>query len=209
MPMHERTLVIGNKNLSSWSLRPWLALRHGGIPFREEIVRLDLPDTKQRIAALSPSGRVPVLVDGELKIWDSLAICEWAAERVPSLWPSDPNHRAIARSVSAEMHSSFQAMRGELPMNVKLRTKKELSPAARADVARVIAVWSECRRNYGAEGEFLFGAFSIADCIYAPVVTRFYSYGVMLDDVPARYSAAVFAHPAMLAWCEAAEHEVA
>ncbi len=207
MSMHERTLVIGNKNLSSWSLRPWLALRHGGIAFREELVRLNEPETKKRLAALSPSARVPVLIDGDLKIWDSLAICEWAAERVPSLWPSDTGQRAVARSVSSEMHSSFQSMRTEMSMNIKLRTKKELEAATRADIARVLAIWTECRSKYGAGGEFLFGSFSIADCMYAPVVTRLYSYGVTLDDVPARYSAAVLAHPAMLAWYEAAARE--
>lgn len=205
--MIERTLVIGNKNYSSWSLRPWLALRHGGISFEEVIVPLYRPDSKERIAAFSPSGKVPVLVESDTRIWDSLAICEWAAERVPTLWPSDPQARAVARSVSAEMHSGFLAMRRELSMNIKLRTQKALDPDVRADVDRVIALWHDCRARYGSGGEFLFGTFSIADCMYAPVVTRFYSYGVELDGFAAHYSAAVLAHPAMLAWYEAAERE--
>ncbi|WP_053239091.1 glutathione S-transferase family protein [Sandaracinus amylolyticus] len=202
-----RTLVIGDKRWSSWSMRPWLALKQGGIAFDEHVVRLRRPDTRAQIAAVSPSGKVPLLIDGELTIWDSLAICEWAAERVPSLWPSDPSARAIARSVSAEMHSSFVAMRTEMSMDVELRTKKELSPEARADADRVMAIWRETRAKWGQNGDFLFGAFSIADCFYAPVVTRFRSYGVALDDTAARYSEAIFAHPHVRAWCDAAERD--
>ena len=202
-----RTLVIGDKRWSSWSMRPWLALRHGGIEFREHLIRLRRPDSKAQIAAVSPSGKVPLLIDGDLKIWDSLAICEWAAERVPSLWPSDPSARAIARSVSAEMHSSFVAMRTEMSMDVELRTKKELSPEARADVDRVMTIWRETRAKWGQNGDFLFGAFSIADCFYAPVVTRFRSYGVALDDTAARYSEAMLAQPEVRAWCDGVERD--
>jgi len=208
MAMVERTLCIGDKRYSSWSLRPWLALRHAGIAFREEVIRLNRPDTQEKLRALSPSGRVPVLIEGDLRIWDSLAICEWAAERAPSLWPSDPAERAVARSVTAEMHSSFPAMRREMSMDLKLRTKKsDLSPEARADVERVHQIWHQCRARHAKHGEFLFGAFSVADCFYAPAIMRFDSYGIELDDVCARYAAAVLAHPAMLAWAQAAVRE--
>lgn len=208
MAMDERTLCIGDKRYSSWSLRAWLALRHGGIAFREELVRLHRPDTQEKLRAISPSARVPVLIEGDLRIWDSLAICEWAAERVPSLWPSDPGERALARSVSAEMHSGFAAMRRELSMDLKRKTKKtDLSPEARADVERVHQIWRQCRARHAKHGEFLFGAFSIADCFYAPVTTRFDSYGIELDDVCARYAASVLAHPGMLAWSQAAARE--
>ncbi|UJR86092.1 glutathione S-transferase family protein [Sandaracinus amylolyticus] len=202
-----RTLVIGDKRWSSWSMRPWLALRHAGIEFDEHLIRLRRPDSKERIAAVSPSGKVPLLIDGDLTISDSLAICEWAAERVPSLWPSDASARAIARSVSAEMHSSFVAMRTEMSMDVELRTKKELSRDARADVDRVMTIWREARVKWGQDGDFLFGAFSIADCFYAPVVTRFRSYGVTLDDTASRYSEAIFAHPEVRAWCDGVERD--
>lgn len=206
--MVERILVIGDKRYSSWSLRPWLALRHAGIGFREELIRLRKPDTQDRIRAVSPSATVPVLIEGDLRIWDSLAICEWAAERVPSLWPSDANERAVARSVVAEMHSGFAAMRREMSMDLQLRTKKtDLSPEASANVERVQQIWRTCRARHAKAGEFLFGAFTLADCFYAPVITRFDSYGVELDDVCARYAAAVLAHPAMLAWVKDAARE--
>lgn len=206
--MIERILCIGDKRFSSWSLRPWLALRHGGISFREELIRLRRPDSQEKIRAVSPSGYVPVLIEGDLRIWDSLAICEWAAERVPSLWPSDPSERAVARSVTAEMHSSFAAMRRELSMDLHHRAKStELSPEARADVERVHQIWRQCRARHAKQGEFLFGAFSIADCFYAPAVTRFDCYGIELDDVCARYAAAVLSHPGMLAWAQAAARE--
>jgi glutathione S-transferase len=206
--MNEATLVIGDKNLSSWSLRAWLALRHAGISFREEIIRLDRPETRDRIRAFSPSGRVPVLVLGDHRIWESLAICEWAGERVPSLWPSDPVVRATARSVSAEMHAGFTAMRGEMPMNIKARTPKKPSDEARADIDRILSIWRECRTRFASQGEYLFGQFSIADCMFAPVITRFHTYGIPLDDVSGHYAAAILAHPGMVAWYAAAEHEV-
>ena len=206
--MVERILVLGDKRFSSWSLRPWLALRHAGISFREEVIRLNRPDTKEKIRAVSPGGTVPVLIEGDLRIWDSLAICEWAAERVPSLWPSEPNERAVARSVVAEMHSGFGAMRREMSMDLQLHTKKtDLSPEARANVDRVHQIWHSCRTRHAKAGEFLFGAFSIADCFFAPVITRFDSYGIELDDVCAHYAAAVLAHPAMLAWARDASRE--
>lgn len=206
--MVERILVIGDKRYSSWSLRPWLALRHAGIGFREELIRLWKPDTKDKIRAVSPSGRVPVLIEGDLRIWDSLAICEWAAERVPSLWPSEASERAVARSVVAEMHSGFSALRREMSMDLQLRTKKtDLSPEAITDIERMHQIWRTCRARHAKAGEFLFGAFTIADCFYAPAITRFDSYGVELDDVCARYAAAVLAHPAMLAWVKDAARE--
>lgn len=202
------TLVIGDKRYSSWSLRPWLALSHAGIPFHEEIVRLNRPDTAARIASFSPSGRVPVLIDGDLHVWESLAICEWAAERAPSLWPADPNARALARAVSAEMHSGFAALRREHPMDLQLSIVKRPSDAVMPEVERVQATWRACRSRFAGDGEFLFGAFSIADCMFAPVVTRFRSYGIEQDGICSRYSENVLAHPAMSAWCEAAMREL-
>ncbi len=200
-------LVVGDKNLSSWSLRPWLALRHAGIPFTEELVRLNRPDTAAAIAARSPTGRVPVLRLGGRAIAESIAICEWAAEQAPILWPDDPLDRAEARSVSAEMHAGFAELRREYPMNVEGRTPKAPSATCRAQIDRVLAMWSSLRAAHADGGPFLFGRFTIADCMYAPVVTRLRTYGVALDHVAARYSEAVFAHPAMREWCEAAAAE--
>jgi glutathione S-transferase len=205
--MERPVLILGDKNISSWSMRPWLALKHAGIDFDEQLIRLDRPDTKATIRARSPSGKVPALDLGGTVIGESLAICEWAAEQVPSLWPSDPIARAVARSVSAEMHAGFAAMRRELPMDIRRRMPKEPAGEARADVDRIIAMWTECRARFGESGDFLFGAFSIADCMYAPVVTRFRTYDVSLPQPCARYAEAVLAHPAVRAWCEAAERE--
>jgi glutathione S-transferase len=203
-------LVIGNKNYSSWSLRPWLALRAAGIPFEEEVVLLDRPDTAERLARLSPSGRVPVLLDGDLVVWDSLAICEYAAERFPErrLWPADARVRAVARSACAEMHSGFQALRERLPVNIRAsRPEVGLTPPVEADVARLVQLWTDCRERFGAGGPFLFGPFSIADAFFAPVVTRFRTYGVPLDGEAARWAEAVLAVPAMQEWVAAARAE--
>jgi glutathione S-transferase len=203
-------LFVGNKNLSSWSLRPYLALAHTGAPFEEVVVHLDRPDTRERLLAVSPSARVPVLRDGALVVWDSLAICEYLAERFPEarLWPESIDARAQARSVSAEMHSGFADLRREMPMNITARTPREPSPAVAQDVARVLAIWSDCRARHAASGPFLFGAFSIADAMFAPVVTRFETYGVKVDDVARRYMDAIQALPAMQRWSAAAADEV-
>jgi glutathione S-transferase len=200
------TLVIANKNYSSWSLRAWLFLRHTGVSFREIRVGLDEPDTRARIAQYSPSGRVPVLVDGDLTVWDSLAICEYLNERVPEVhgWPADREARAVARSVSAEMHSGFQALRNELPMNCRARRRVTPSAAALADIERVRSIWESCRSRYGAGGPWLFGPFSIADTMYAPVVLRFRTYAVELDGSAAAYAHTVLSDAAMNEWLAAA-----
>jgi glutathione S-transferase len=208
--MKELTLVVASKNYSSWSLRPYLALAHTGQPFREVVVPLGQADTASTIAKYSPSGRVPALQHGELVLWDSLAICEYLAEQFPQakLWPQDTAARALARCVTAEMHSSFTALRNHMPMNLRARRPGEgRAPGVTEDIARISALWKECRSRFGQGGPFLFGAFSIADAFYAPVVTRFVTYGVELDAVGAAYRDAVLALPAMKTWTEAAQGE--
>ena len=176
------TLVIGNKNYSSWSLRSWLTLRKAGIDFQEELVWLDVENTRERLLSFSGSARVPVLVVDEWAIWDTLAICEWAAEQAPTLWPTDPMIRARARSVTAEMHSSFDALRTAMPMNIRAEDRRlTITPGVEADIARILTIWRDCRARHEADGPWLFGAFSIADAFYAPVVSRFHSYSIPLD----------------------------
>lgn len=202
-------LSIGNKNYSSWSMRPWLALKWGGIAFEERVIALGGPGYgKSKIAEIlkvSPSGRVPALdVDG-VTIWDSLAISEWAAERAPSLWPADPMVRAVARSATAEMHSGFAALRRDGSMNVRRRAGRRDWPAdTRADIARLEELWSMLRKTYGAGGPFLFGARSIADAFYAPVCTRLRTYDVAVSNLTSDYCAAVFADDAFQEWERAA-----
>lgn len=203
-------LVIGNKNYSSWSLRPWLVLEHAGIPFREHLIPLDQPTTAADIARFSPAGRVPVLVDGDLAVWDSMAICEYLAEQHPErqLWPADRAARATARAVSAEMHAGFTALRSRCPMKFKEAFAPEpLSPEVRADVERVVAIWTDCRRRFGAGGPFLFGAFSIADAMFAPVVSRFHTYGVKPGGAAGAWADMMWSLPAMQRWGAAARAE--
>jgi glutathione S-transferase len=204
--MAELTLVIGNKNYSSWSLRGWLFLRHTGAAFREIRIGLDQPDTRTRIAQYTPAGRVPVLIDGDVTVWDSLAICEYLNEKFPAAggWPAAAAARAQARAVAAEMHSGFQALRSELPMNIRARRRVTPSAAAAADIARVLASWESCRERHGAGGPFLFGRFSIADAMYAPVVFRFRTYGILLSGAAAAYAEALLADPAVGEWVAAA-----
>lgn len=194
------TLVGGNLNYSSWTIRPWLALRHAGIPFRFHDVGLRTREGwKDRILAFSGAGKVPILVDGPSSIHESLAICETLAERVAPgvLWPVDASLRARGRAISCEMMSSFAALRNELTCNVRGRSRTPpLSDAARADIARIVDIFTASLEGGG--GPYLLGDFSIADCMYAPVVTRFRTYGVELPEAAARYSAAVFSHPAMV-----------
>jgi glutathione S-transferase len=206
----ELLLVIGNMNLSSWSLRPWLALKATGYPFRERKIFLDRPDTKEKLRAASPTARVPALVDGDLVLWESLAICEALAEWFPAarLWPDEPGARAFARSAAYEMHGGFADLRREMPMNLRARIVREPSAAARADIERITALWRECRGRFGAGGEYLFGEFSIADCMYAPVVTRFRTYGVAVDETCQRYCDTMLGRPDMRAWYAAAAVEV-
>jgi len=209
--MNEKlTLVIGNKNYSSWSLRPWLLMRHHGVAFDEIRLPLDTPEFVSGVARWSPSGRVPVLHRGDLVVWDSLAICEYVNEVFldGAGWPREESARAVARAVSAEMHSGFQALRNAMPMNCRKRLRHfEVAQDVRRDIARITQLWRDCRARYEAGGAFLFGALSIADAMYAPVVLRFRTYGVALGDVEQRYADAVLGLPAMREWLAAAEAE--
>lgn len=196
------TLIIGNKNYSSWSMRPWVALTAFGIPFQEVRVLLDQPDTASRIAEYSAAGRVPVLIAGEMTIWDSLAICEYLAEQFPEkhLWPQDVAARAMARSVSAEMHSGFPGLRSAMSMNIRLnRPGRGRTPEAQGDIGRVSEIWEECLSRFGHH-QFLFGDFSVADAFFAPVVMRFRSYAVSLAPALQAYCERVEAHPAVARW---------
>src|SRR4051812_3943683 len=201
-------LVIGNKNYSSWSMRPWLALRAANIPFEEVLIPLYTGDAdKQRILSFSRSGKVPVLVDGDVTVWDSLAIIEYAAERFPEarLWPEDRARRAHARPISAEMHSRFPALRNECGMNLHRPVRAiALSGEARADIARVQQIWSECRERYAQFGPFLFGAFGGADAMFAPVVHRFRTYAIAVTPEVQGYMDAMMSLPAFEEWTRAA-----
>ena len=194
-------LVIGSKNYSSWSLRPWLFLRKVGFEFRERVIPFHAADYRAQIAAYSPSARVPLLIDGELKVWDSLAICEYAAESTQRGLPKDPAPRAIARSVAAEMHSGFQALRNEWPMNVRARDRR-VPPTAEAhsDIARIDALWSDCRKRFGKGGGWLLGEFSLADAMFAPVLFRFQTYGATLSPAAAQYLQHGLADPVVRQW---------
>ena len=196
------TLVIGNKNYSSWSMRPWVAATAFGIPFTEVRVLLDQPDTAHNIARYSAAGRVPVLLAGEMTIWDSLAICEYLAEQFPDkhMWPQDVAARAMARSVVAEMHSGFAGLRSAMSMNIKASMPgRGRTAEAQADIARICEIWEECLARFGHH-RFLFGDFSIADAFFAPVVTRFKTYGVALPPAQQAYCDRVLSHPAVERW---------
>jgi glutathione S-transferase len=206
-------LVIGNKNYSSWSMRPWVLMRQAGIPFEEVQLKFDETGGGLRVAGIerySAAAKVPVLlVDGE-PVWDTAAICETVAELYPAkqLWPQDPQARRVARSVCAEMHSSFQALRGAMPMNIRGRYPgKGLNEKSSKDIRRVVALWSDCRERFGGSGPLLFGAFTIADAFYAPVVMRFQTYAVELPAAAQAYCEAVQALPAVREWCDAARRE--
>lgn len=197
------TLVVGTKRWSSWSLRPWMALSATGAPFKDVVIALRQPDTKEQILKWSPSGKVPLLVDGGFKVWDSLAICEYLAERFPEagLWPRDRETRAVARAVSAEMHAGFQALRSTCSMDVvEDHPMAEIPDDVRADVARIDAIWTDCRARFGQGGPYLFGAFTNADAMYAPVVTRIRTFGLPVSPVADAYCDAIMAHPAMVKW---------
>ena len=200
-------LAIGNKNYSSWSMRPWLALRANHIPFEEILISLYSGEAdKRRILDFTRSGKVPVLVDGDVTIWDSLAIIEYIAERFPEkqLWPQQASHRAHARSISAEMHSGFAALRNECGMNLHRPVGAiELSAEARANIARVQEIWGECRTRYGKSGPFLFGDFTAADAMFAPVVHRFRTYAVAVTAEAQRYMDTMMMHPAFQEWTKA------
>lgn len=199
-------LVIGTKRWSTWSLRPWLALKRSGLAFTENLVELRQENnvSEAQIRVHSPSGLVPVLKDGGLTIWDSLAICEYLAEKAPGLWPADPEARALARAATAEMHSGFASLRGECPMALEAEPKPtELSPATQKDIRRIVAVWNELLGRFG--GPFLVGEWSIADAFYTPVATRFRTYGVKLSDygdsgAAGEYCQRLLETPEFLAW---------
>ncbi len=206
--MSSYRLVIGNKNYSSWSLRPWLAMKHAGIPFAELRIPLYGPDSKQRLAEVSPSAKVPVLIDNDLAIWDSLAICEYLAERHRGMWPADPAARGIARAVSAEMHSGFANLRNNMTMNIRKNyAGKGVGPGVLQDIARIFAIWTDCRNRFGAAGPFLFGQFSIADAMYVPVVLRFRTYAVAMPASLAPYCETMLGVPALRDWVAASEAE--
>lgn len=203
-------LFIGNKNYSSWSLRAWFLMSEAGIAFDEIRIPLDTPEFAERIGSISPAGRVPVLMlDGE-PVWDSLAIAETVAERWPGkgLWPADPATRARARSVSAEMHSGFMAIRESMPMNCRAMGRKvRLDRGLSADIERISAIWADCHSRYAADGEWLFGRFSVADAMYAPVVFRFRTYGVEVPASASAYPERVMRSPAIQSWLAASESE--
>ena len=210
--MNDLTLVIGNKNYSSWSLRPWLALRNAGNPVHRTAAPAVRTRTGRRPSPPSPRpGASPSLLHGERTIWETLAILEYAHELFPEagLWPADRDARAVARAVANEMHAGFTALRTHMPMNLRrLDLKgKGRGPGAADDIARVCEIWRDCRSRYGAGGDFLFGAFGAADAMYAPVVTRLDTYGVDLDETCAAYSRAVLSLPAFVEWRDAALQE--
>lgn len=206
--MPDRCLVIGNHNYSSWSLRPWLVLRAIGEPFEMLRIPLDQPETKARILEHSPAGRVPVLLEDDIVVWESAAIIDHLADSHPELWPADPAARAMARSISAEMHSGFAALRNALPMNIRANGRKvAASVEVRADIARIVAIWETARERFGAGGPWLFGAWSAADAMYTPVASRFRSYGIDLSTVAATYRDTALDSPAMRDWTRLAEAE--
>jgi glutathione S-transferase len=192
-------LYVGNRNYSSWSIRGSLLVRQSGLECDEIVIPLDLADSKARIAAVSPSGRVPVLHADGLVVWDTLAIAEFLHEQSPGagLWPRDPAARARARSVSAEMHGGFAALREQMPMDVRANNSVARTPELMHDITRIDALWSACRAEHGGSGAFLFGSWSAADAMFAPVVSRFRTYGVELSRVASAYAAAVWEWPAL------------
>ncbi len=203
-------LIIGNKNTSSWSLRPWLVLKMINEPFEEVVVDLASPDIQAILSSITPAGKVPVLQDKQLTVWDSLAICEYLAECFPGshLWPSDPAARAIARSMVAEMHSGFSHLRTQMPLDVHGRRKEAQSATLDADIARIVHLWEEQRTRYHLSGPFLFGHFTLADAFFAPVVFRFQSYDVDLPPASRAWVDHMLALPAMQEWAQAAATEI-
>lgn len=199
-------LHIGNKRLSTWSLRPWLALKKAGIEFTENLIPLDQDETREALLALSPAATVPVLETTDGNIWDSLAICEWAAEQAPSLWPEDAALRARARSITASMHSGFAALRSELPMDLQReKAAKDISVACWRDIETIQALWAHSKTG---EGPFLFGEWSIADAFFTPVATRFDTYQVPLSTDAAAYAGTLLSDPVYKDWHAAAQDEI-
>lgn len=207
--MSALTLVLGTKNYSSWSLRPWLLFRHLGIAFDERVIHFDTQEFATQVPQLSPSRRVPVLLHGELRVWDSLAICEYASELAGGRgWPADPALRAEARALAAEMHAGFPALRAACPMNARARNRRvPMTPELERDVERVTAIWDDCRRRPRAAGPWLFGAYSAADAMYAPVALRFLTYGLPAAGAAADYLQTVLADAELRRWIADAETE--
>ena len=208
--MSNLTLIIGNKNYSSWSLRPWIFLKHNNIDFQEKRIALFTPTTNTELEKYYSDYKVPVLKDGDRIIWDSLSILEYVSEKYLNSrgWPTDENARAVARSLSAEMHSSFMNIRNELPMNCrKSYNNIKLSAAAEKERDRITALWRYCRREYGKQGEWLFGEYSIADAMYAPIALRFHGYNINLGDIETNYLQSVLNQPAIIDWIEAGKAE--
>src|SRR3954471_18760148 len=203
-------LVIGNKNYSSWSFRPWIAMKVAGIPFDEEVISLYVEGSREKILKHSPAGKVPILIDGDIYVWESLAILEYLAEKYPGagLWPADQMVRAHARAISTEMHGGFPALREECGMSFwRPPAKRDLSDAAKANVARVQEIWTNARATYGAGGPFLCGKFSAADAMYAPIVQRFIAYDIDASAPVKAYMQAIIALPAWAEWRRAALRE--
>ncbi len=205
------TLILGNKNYSSWSMRPWIMMRVAGIDFDEMVIPLYEPGSREKILRHSPSGKVPCLIDDDVAVWESLAILDYLADRFPQagIWPSDIKARGLARAVAAEMHAGFAALRNHCPMNMRRDRRKrfDLTPEVQENVARIDAIWSDCRRRFGQGGPFLFGAFGAADAMYAPVVSRFLSYAIPVGTVARTYMEAVSALPAWKEWEQAGRDE--
>ncbi len=203
-------LIIGNKNYSSWSMRPWIAMKVAGIPFDEEVISLYVDGSREEILKRSPAGKVPILIDGDVRVWESLAILEYVAEKFPGfgLWPSDPAARAHARAISTEMHAGFVPLRQECGMNFwRPPGKRALSPGALANIARIQDIWTEARTRFGGGGPFLYGKFSAADAMYAPIVQRFTTYQVDVSAPVKAYMDAMRALPAWAEWRRAALNE--
>jgi len=208
--MSKLTLVVGNKNYSSWSLRPWIFLRHHKVDFEEKWVSLFVDTTAGELAEYDSNYKVPILKDGELVIWDSLSILEYVSEAYLENkgWPEDRKARSLARSISSEMHSSFINVRNELPMNCKKKFENvKLSQGAKREIERIKALWRKCRSEYGSDGEWLFGAYSIADAMFAPIALRFTGYSIPLAGIEENYVESVLKHPGIVEWVEAGKQE--
>jgi glutathione S-transferase len=200
--MSPLTLVVGSRNYSAWSLRAWMVLRHLGLEFTEQQIPLDTPEFESEIGKFSPTRRVPVLVHGDLIVWESIAICEYASELAGGRgWPAEPALRAIARALTSEMHAGFGALRNACPMNARATGRRvPMTPALAQDLRRIDAIWSGCRRDHGERGPWLFGDFSIADAMFAPVVLRARTYGLPLSSLATRYYDTMLADPHLLEW---------
>ena len=202
------TLVIGNKNYSTWSLRAWLFMKHAGVEFQEILVPLDTPETREQLERYGPSGRVPVLRQGTLCVWDSLAICEYIAELSGRGWPQAREARAVARSVCAEMHSGFTTLRSLWPMNARARNRRTaVTGALAADIERIDEIWNDCRSRFGSGGPWLFGDYGVADAMFAPAVLRFHTYGAHISQTARWYMASVREDAALQEWLQGARQE--